>query len=174
MRLVGHARETLWAKLASRSHIAYSSHDVCFNVRIFQRTKVKTATHFLPRESSRESLSRSRMLSLPSFSSTHVPSCSSASLVPLPLKRRPGRQPIGEEPEVTQPRAQRSPGNGAPNFKGLPPGRKRTESGDTSAGGSTTAIKCYGSRLFLRGGLERPSLPRGTEDASGRREPREF
>lgn len=38
---------------------------------------------------------------------------------------------------MTQPARHRSPGNGAPNFKGLPPGRKRTgtESGDTSPGG---------------------------------------
>lgn len=114
------------------------------------------------------------MRSLPSFSATHI-SSSSASLVPLPLKRRPGHQPIEEEPEVTQRRAQRSPGNGAPNFKGLPPGRKRTgtESGDTfqGVGGSKTAIKRRKTKYSVHGSLRTfVALARVVGDACGRRE----
>lgn len=86
--------------------------------------------------SRRKSFSDSRMLSLRSLGDTLLLLLELFFSCPAPAEKRPGRQPIGEEQEVTQPLAHRSPGNGAPNFKGLPPGRKRTgtESGDTSRG----------------------------------------
>ena len=41
--------------------------------------------------------------------------------------RRPGPRPIRVKQEVTHDLAYGSPGTGAPNFKGLPPGRKESE-----------------------------------------------
>lgn len=50
----------------------------------------------------------------------------SCSSVTLPLKAA-WLSANGEDPDVTFILAQRSPGNGAPNFKGLPPIRKESD-----------------------------------------------
>lgn len=65
---------------------------------------------------------------------------------------------------MTQRLAHTSPGNGAPNFKGLPPGRKRTanESGDTSWG--ATAIN---PRTAKKNKINKESLFAGVRTCSG-------